>query len=506
MPLNPPSAIPGTRRWLLLDPPSEEGYIRRGLLREKAGTVAAFPNIDLILLSGSVREAGFWPVYIDAQIRGWTWERLGTELAAMGVGGMVSLLTYLREPAELARLGELKRRLGGVPVFAVCPLSTVLDPVRTRRLIDEHPWLDGLILNIAENNLAGLMRNPEAPGFNIVSHAALGAKEEEVHAEGAEGAERRPINPQSSVRNPQSAIPSIPPVRVNYDTGVHMPMPEHGIFMDGRYFLPQSKRGPVTCVQMSFGCPFRCEFCLDNQLYRKMRYRDVDDVVAEMTAIDRLGFREVYFRDITFGLNKAVCHEFLEKLAARRLNVRWLCTTRVDVTTPKLLRLMANAGCYGIEYGIESGLRHRREANGKPISDEQIRTVFANCRALGIETTALVILGFEDETENEIRATMRFIEDADPDYAAYNVLNALAGTPLERRARDQGFLNDEPGDTRFRASNLRHRYLTPQRLEALRSEAVRSFYRRPRTMMVRLARTRSLFELWKLMRLARLAR
>jgi len=461
------------REWLLLDPPSEDVYVRRGLLREKSGTAAAFPNIDLILLSGSVREAGFRPVYVDAQIRRWGWRRLCDELRGRDIAGVVSIVSCDGAERDLRRLRHVKDALGGVPVYVVVPIATVLQRQACGDILANHPHIDGLILNSVEHNLTEILRGDAERLVNVAAR-----------------------------RDGRVAVPD---VTVRYETGVHLPMPEHAIFRDHRYFFPQSKRNPVTCVQLSFGCPYTCEFCIDNALYRKMRYRDVDSVVEELVEIDRLGFREVYFKDLTFGLNKRIADEFLGKLAERRLNLRWLCTTRIDVATPRLLRYMKRAGCYGIEFGVESGLRHRREANGKPISDEQIKRVFYNCRSLGIETTALVMIGFEDETEEEIRTTMAFVSDLDPDYVAYNVVNALAGTPLAERAKRGGFLLDELNEQRFTSSNIRHRYLTPQRLDELRVEAVRSFYRRPRTVMTRLAKAQGLFELWKLVRLAKAA-
>jgi radical SAM superfamily enzyme YgiQ (UPF0313 family) len=252
---------------------------------------------------------------------------------------------------------------------------------------------------------------------------------------------------------------------------------------------------------MSFGCPFTCEFCLDNHLYRKTLYRRVDDVVEELVQIDRLGFREAYFQDLTFGLNKRICSEFLRKLAARRLRLRWLCTSRVEVTSRPMLELMRRAGCYGIEFGVEHGKEEVRARMTKRISDERIRRVFADCRRLGIETTAFILLGVEDDTDQDVRHTIRFAHSIRPDYASFNVLNALPGTALEERARREGFLRDEPTDYRFVASNIRCRYLTPEQIEKLRRAAVRSFYCRPAFILDRLLRLRSLFELRKLIRL-----
>ncbi len=460
--------------WLLLDPPSEQGYARRGSLREKSNAPEApFPSIDLILLSGAVAEAGFEPRYLDAQVKRMSWRGVADACRRLRPCGIVSLLTSSRTDDELEKLRELREAVSNAPLYAVGTVHTILNPVRGREILERHRWLDGIVLNIAENNFSSIITDDQCTPQNV------------------------------AVRRGDDII--VPALSVNYGRDLRMPTPKHAVFKDARYFFPQSKRTPVTCVQMSFGCPYTCEFCLDNAVYRKMLYRNVDDVVAELVDVDRSGFREVYFKDLTFGLNKAITTEFLEKLAAKRLGLRWLCTTRVDVATNRLLRLMKNAGCYGIEFGVESGSRHRRAKNGKPIDDDAIRVVFRRCRALGLETTAFVMIGFEDETEKEIRQTMRFIESIDPTYVSYNIVNALAGTPLEARARREGFLRGDVSDHSYAHSNIRHKYLTLEQLEALHAEATRSFYRRPSAMAKRLLRLESVFELRKLAKLCRVA-
>lgn len=465
-----PGDIP-SEPWLLLDPPSTEGFARRGLREKSLAVPAPFPSIDLILLSGAVGESGYRPVYLDAQIRRWTWQRLYQEAPAIGAKGILSLLSSGHMNEELHRLGTLKQIMGGVPIYVVASIPLAKDPQSCLAVLSTHPWLNGIVLNTAENNFGKFIASPDVEPHNIA--VRLG----------------------DEIRTPA--------VKVSKGEDLRTPRPVHAIFKDRRYFFPQTKRAPVTCVQMCFGCPYQCEFCLDNALYPQMRCRNVDDVVEEMAEIDQLGFREVYFKDLTFGLNKRVSTEFLEKLASRRLRLRWQCTTRVDCATRGLLKLMKKAGCFSIEFGVESGLRHRRAANGKTISDEQIRTTFEDCRRLGIETTAFVMMGFEDETETEIRTTIRFIESLRPNYVSYNIVTALPGTPLETRARKEGFLLAGPADVSFANSNIKHKYLTPEQLRALHAEAIRSFYCRPSTALMRLLRLRSVFELRKLLRLAR---
>ncbi len=237
--------------FLLLDPPSGADFCRRGSLREKnAAHNAPFPNIDLILLSGAVREAGFSPVYIDAQLNRMNWSELSARLQAEPPVGILSLVSSSSIDDELKSLQRLKSELGGVKLYIVGTIILQREQTRLEQILRENPWLDGVILNPAENQLTELLR----------SEASAMAEPLNIAVQGAKG-------------------PRISTVKVRYGDGLRLPRPEHSIFKDARYCMPQSKHGPVTCVQFSFGCPFTCEFCIDNQLYRKMLYRDVDDMV-----------------------------------------------------------------------------------------------------------------------------------------------------------------------------------------------------------------------------------
>jgi radical SAM superfamily enzyme YgiQ (UPF0313 family) len=60
-------------------------------------------------------------------------------------------------------------------------------------------------------------------------------------------------------------------------------------------------------VQTSRGCPFRCEFCMVTKMFgRKIRHRDVDDVIEE---IKSLPFRRILFVDDNLTINRKYARE-----------------------------------------------------------------------------------------------------------------------------------------------------------------------------------------------------
>lgn len=484
------------RSFVLLDPPSEGTFCRRAALREKDCTrAAAFPSIDLILLSGCVREAGYNAVYMDAQLDRLSWDDVTKRLRELRPSGLLSLTSSSRLEEELSCLGRLKSKLGDVPVYTIATILLQKKKDGVRSVMARHPWLDGMVLNVAENNFSDVIRTAGADvaPFNI----ALRDK----HRIAAPHARSAGLDINLMTTNDPGLV--VPDVQVRYGDSLRIPKPEHALFRDKRYSFPQSRRGPVTCAQFSFGCPFTCEFCIDNQQYRKLLYREVDDMVAELVEIERCGFREVYFKDLTFGLNFALTAEFLRKLIEQKLKLRWLCTTRIDVARPELLDLMRQAGCYGIEFGVEHHKESTRLRVDKRVSEERIRSVFANCQSLGIETTAFIMLAFEDDTEQDVRDTIRFAQALNANYVSFNVVNALPGTEYAERARREGFLHENTADYSFAVSNIKHRHLTPDQISRLYKEAVRSTYLRPGAIFRRLFKLQSWHELRKLVRLGR---
>jgi radical SAM superfamily enzyme YgiQ (UPF0313 family) len=111
------------------------------------------------------------------------------------------------------------------------------------------------------------------------------------------------------------------------------------------------------------------------------------------------------------------------------------------------------------------------------------------------------MLAFEDDTEDDVRTTIRFARSLRPHYVSFNVVNALPGTAYEERARREGFLREEASDYGFATSNIKHRNLTLEQVAKLRKEALRSFYFAPGMLFEKLLGVRSWFELKKLVRL-----
>ncbi len=119
----------------------------------------------------------------------------------------------------------------------------------------------------------------------------------------------------------------------------------------------------------SRGCPFSCSFCSSPILWnRQVRWRSPANVVSEMDEIaSRFGVRKFHFWDDNMVMNESWIEELAELLAGNGRGYQWVGLSRASdiVRRKKVLSKMKNAGCVGMEIGVESFADQVSDAVGK---------------------------------------------------------------------------------------------------------------------------------------------
>lgn len=257
------------------------------------------------------------------------------------------------------------------------------------------------------------------------------------------------------------------------------PVPQHEKFPLKKYLFAPGKRFPFTTVQMSFGCPFQCSFCVASTLGYK--YRDVDNVLQELRHVASLGIKEVFFTDFTFEVKRANTFELCKSLVAEKLDLSWVCSSRASSLDEELLGWMKRAGCHTIFISIESGNEEILKKYSKGVSKEQIQRTVRSCKKLGIKILGHFIIGLPGETLETVKETIAFSKELDCDLASFNIAVPALGTPLRELALKRGWLSEETLE--FDASDSFPTMETNQFSKEMawewRKRALKEFYFRP---------------------------
>ena len=214
-----------------------------------------------------------------------------------------------------------------------------------------------------------------------------------------------------------------------------------------RFDLLKTDRYRTMTIQFARGCPFSCEFCDIIVMYgRRPRTKAVEQVMAEIREIHRLGIPNVFVVDDNFIGNKKEAKNLLRALAEWQRENDYPIEMMTEVTLniaqdDELLHLMREANFTTIFIGIESPRAASLEETKKTqnMRGSLLDSVHRVQKA-GMEVMAGMIVGFDHDDPTIFEEQFRFIQDARIPVSMTGMLNAVPKTPLHDRLKKAGRL------------------------------------------------------------------
>ncbi len=249
-----------------------------------------------------------------------------------------------------------------------------------------------------------------------------------------------------------------------------------------RWDLYPNDRAIMGSVQTSRGCPFECEFCdVIQYLGRKQRHKPVDQVIAELDQLYRLGYRSAFIADDNFTVYRAHAKKLLAAMRdwnAERAGGRFRFNTQVSIDAAgdeELLRMCADAGLTHVFIGIETpnevSLREvkKRQNLKKNLVDEIQRFV-----DFGISVDCGMIVGFDGDDASIFERQYKFAMASPVPIFSLATLVAPDATPLHARLAAEGRLFDNSSVTTAAPwhSNIVPKQMTREEVVARREVAV----------------------------------
>jgi radical SAM superfamily enzyme YgiQ (UPF0313 family) len=207
---------------------------------------------------------------------------------------------------------------------------------------------------------------------------------------------------------------------------------DRSIFAGKRYL-------PIGLVEAGRGCHLRCEFCAVQAYFGSTQTRRPADEILEELRRHRRPL--VFFVDDNITSNMDQAKEFFRRLIP--FGIRWVSQASIDAAhDPEFLRLIRASGCQGLLIGFESldPATLRRMRKGFNTMKGGYEVALANLRRHGIRLYATFILGYDQDDEATVRATLEFALRHRFYMVAFNHLTPFPGTPLYARLAREGRL------------------------------------------------------------------
>lgn len=230
------------------------------------------------------------------------------------------------------------------------------------------------------------------------------------------------------------------------------------------WHLINRKHYASMCIQYSRGCPFNCDFCNITSLFgRKQRTKPADKFLAELDSLWATGWRGSIFivDDNLIGNKKRLKQNLLPALIKwRKTHPGLTFNTEVSINLAddkELMELMSDAGFDTVFIGIESPDENSLEECSKTQNtnrnmSEDIRRI----QQAGLQVQGGFIVGFDHDDPSIFQLQLDFIQKTGIVTAMVGVLEALPGTKLYERLRQENRLaaSETSGDNTNGLTNI----------------------------------------------------
>ncbi len=264
-----------------------------------------------------------------------------------------------------------------------------------------------------------------------------------------------------------------------------IPYPDWSLFPIEKFsYNPIITKKPFTFVLSSRGCTYGCNYCpyiSESNLGSKYRMRSVENVIGELKYLqEKFNIKGVQFRDPLFTLIKKRTEDLCSEIIKNKIDIEFGCETRLDRVDENMLDLMYTAGFRVLKVGIESAdLEVLRKSRRMPITFEHQEKMIKHCDKIGMKVVAFYVIGLENDTEETVKATLKYSKKLNTDFANFTICTPIPGTEFYDIVKDK--INTENYDLYDNFHVIfDHPNLSEEKIMKYQEKALVGYYLRPR--------------------------
>ncbi len=191
-----------------------------------------------------------------------------------------------------------------------------------------------------------------------------------------------------------------------------LPMPAYDAVAVPEYLQMAAPR--IFDVYLGSGCTYKCKFCVTSTFWeRDFRSKGPQLALAELQHLhDTYGITQFNFLHDNFANRRGYLDEFITYFAEHNPGFQWGCAVRPDNVRFDDLKRMRDAGCFSVFCGTDAGSEKILRSMQKMPSTKRSYEFFANCHRLGIPFETNTIIGYPDESPEDLEAALEVVFDA----------------------------------------------------------------------------------------------
>ncbi|MDO8282439.1 MAG: radical SAM protein [Thermodesulfovibrionia bacterium] len=394
------------RKVMLITPPYHSGVV------ESAGV---WLNVGFVYIAGSLRVAGYDPIYYDAMSHWHGYDEIGKRIREEKPD-VIGTTAFTAEIVEALNLLKFSKEIDP-------NIITVIGNVHPTFCYDEifkdhHSCVDYIVRGEGEETMVELLD-------------ALNSNGDLSKVRGVVYMDKGKV----VVNDSRPYIHDLDSLPMAWDL-VDWPI----------YKYKAMENSIMAIVSSSRGCNQQCSFC-SQQLFwqRNWRGRSAENFVAELEHLrDTYGVNVVMLADETPTLSRTRWEKILDLLIERKVGVKLLLETRVDdiIRDEDIMWKYRDALVDHIYLGVESTSQEALDKFKKNIKVEESKRALDLINSYDIVTETSFVLGMPGDTVESIRETVELAKFYNPDLAFFLAIAPWPYSEIYPELKDFVVTND----------------------------------------------------------------
>jgi radical SAM superfamily enzyme YgiQ (UPF0313 family) len=235
--------------------------------------------------------------------------------------------------------------------------------------------------------------------------------------------------------------------------------------------LAQLGVGDLVSLEVGRGCRWACSFCMGKARGSiSPRYKSPARVVVEAQELMSLAKQcqtgMVMFESDFFGENVEYLTHLKKERVKAEASFQYGCYCRVDYLDDRRLDLLADTGCRFVFLGVESASQRIQSNMHKNLKVSTILPLVQKLLARGIKVGCSLMIGFPEEDEDEVAATLNLAAQIVWLGASIHLgpLRVEPGSALSEQVKDQDFVLLEESEyaSAIKDAGLSGKHLSPR--------------------------------------------
>lgn len=224
---------------------------------------------------------------------------------------------------------------------------------------------------------------------------------------------------------------------VNLDA---QPFPDRGA-IDFRQYLDawRSRHGyGAASLITARGCPYTCTWCSRSVFGTTHRRRSPVNVADEVEfLVDCYRPDRLWYADDVFAIHKTWTLQYAAELQRRQLRLPFECISRAERIDDDVADALQDLGCWRVWIGSESGSQRILDRMQRKVTVERVVHASRLLRGRNIQVGVFIMLGYDDENEDDLRATVEHLKRIAPDIYLTTVSYPITGTPYYHKLAER---------------------------------------------------------------------